>query len=151
MEGFTVERGQGQGQGQGDEDELELMEGDVYNDYEEEDLEFYGSDVKLPFEGQKDITFLNDKQTLNVLTLSEKTRIVGVRAEQLANGAIPLVDLNNVRPNKYNPNICYDIAEEELRQGVIPFIIGRQLTMNTNKDKIVTEYWTVDQLIDMNN
>jgi DNA-directed RNA polymerase subunit K/omega len=134
-----------------DIDDLEIEEGDMYNDYEEEELEFYGDDIKQPLDEQKNITFLDDKQTLNILTLSEKTRIVGVRAEQLANGAIPLVKLSDVIPNKYNPNICYDIAEEELRQGVIPFIIGRRLTIDTNKDKAIKEYWTVDQLIDMNN
>lgn len=134
--------------GRQDDDELEDIAGEQYDDYEHEELVFQGDSIKDTFNEQQNINFIDGKQTLNILTLDEKTRLIGVRAEQLATGAIPLVKLSSVTKNKYSPNICFDIAEEELRQGVLPLMIGRPL--RTTKDGQVMEYWSVDQLIDIN-
>jgi DNA-directed RNA polymerase subunit K/omega len=72
------------------------------------------------------------KKTFPFLTKYEKTRIIGVRMEQLSNGAkpnIPTKGLTSIRA----------IAEEELRLRKTPFIIVRTLPNNTY------EYWKIEE------
>jgi DNA-directed RNA polymerase subunit K/omega len=68
----------------------------------------------------------------------ERTAILGMRLEQLANGApsfLPQEQLDNMYDIK-------DILQEEFKQKLIPFIIKR--TMPTgDKD----EYWKLSELI----
>jgi DNA-directed RNA polymerase subunit K/omega len=55
-----------------------------------------------------------------IMTKYEKTLIIGQRAEQIANGAEPLIEI---------PEGVYDvreIAREELKQKASPFIIKRR-------------------------
>lgn len=61
----------------------------------------------------------NNKSS-NIMTKYEKTLIIGQRAEQIANGAEPLIEV---------PDGVYDIIEiarEELKMKASPFIIKRQ-------------------------
>ncbi len=72
------------------------------------------------------------KITLPFLTKYEKTRIIGVRMQQLSMGDkpnIPTKGLHSIR----------EIAEEELRQRKTPFIIRRPLPNNT------FEYWKIEE------
>ncbi len=72
------------------------------------------------------------KITLPFLTKYEKTRIIGVRMQQLSMGEkpnIPTKGLHSIR----------EIAEEELRQRKTPFIIRRPLPNNT------FEYWKIEE------
>ena len=65
----------------------------------------------------------------------ERTRLVGMRATQIADGAQPVVDyssLTNVTP--------VNIAQLELEQKKIPFLIER-----TYPDGYV-EYWNIENL-----
>lgn len=73
-------------------------------------------------------------KTIPILTKYEKARILGVRAKQINSGASPLIELQR--------NIIdgYVIAEMELKQKRIPFIIERPLP----NGKI--EYWNVNDL-----
>ena len=70
-----------------------------------------------------------------ILSKFEYTKILGMRAQQIAMGAEPLIkvtkDLDNV----------VLIAEEELRQRKTPMIIQREI----GKDKY--EYWKIEDLI----
>ena len=72
--------------------------------------------------------------TMPFLTKYEKARIVGARAEQLDRGAIPMIKLD---PEIINGRI---IAEMELEQKKIPFILARPLP----NGKI--EYWKLEDL-----
>lgn len=54
------------------------------------------------------------------LTKYEKARVLGIRALQLSNGAISMVNVGNLK----NVN---DIAEKELLEYKIPIIIKRKL------------------------
>ena len=72
--------------------------------------------------------------TLPFITKYEKARIVGARAEQLDRGAIPMV---KVDPEVINGRI---IAEMELQQKKIPFILARPLPNGK------VEYWRVEDL-----
>jgi DNA-directed RNA polymerase subunit K/omega len=57
------------------------------------------------------------------LTKYERTQVIGVRAEQLVHGAQAFVDVSTL-PAGASP---YDIAERELLEHRMPFIIERTL------------------------
>ena len=73
-------------------------------------------------------------KTLPIMTKFEKTRIIGQRAKQIETGSIPFI--------KVPDNIIdsYLIAELELQQRKLPFIIRRTLPNGT------CEYWDVNDL-----
>jgi DNA-directed RNA polymerase I, II, and III subunit RPABC2 len=52
------------------------------------------------------------------LTKYERARVLGTRAQQLSNGAKPMVDIGNLTD-------VMDIAKKELREHKLPFIIRR--------------------------
>ncbi len=72
------------------------------------------------------------KKTLPFLTKYEKTRIIGVRIEQLSRGAKPNISTKGLFSIR-------EIAEEELKQRKTPFIIMRPLPNNT------FEYWKIEE------
>ena len=73
-------------------------------------------------------------KTLPILTKYEKTRILGIRIKQLNNGALPYVKVaEDLLDN-------FIIAERELKEKKIPFIIQRPLPNNT------FEYWKLEDL-----
>jgi DNA-directed RNA polymerase subunit K/omega len=73
-------------------------------------------------------------KTLPIMTKFEKTRIIGQRAKQIETGSIPFI--------KVPDNIIdsYLIAELELQQRKLPFIIRRPLPNGT------CEYWDTNDL-----
>ena len=90
-----------------------------YNDY---------SDV---FKNYDNLKLLNT--TNPVLNKNEKTKVVGLRAQQLAMGAKPLI-----KPDIHTQSVI-EIAEQELIQKKIPFMIKRRVG---NK----FEYWKIEDL-----
>ena len=68
-----------------------------------------------------------------ILSKYEKTKVLGIRAEQIRHGAKPLISV----PNHITDEL--DIAEEELKQRKTPFIIERKIG---NK----SEYWKLEDL-----
>lgn len=78
--------------------------------------------------------YANDKQTLPKLTKYERAKILGVRAEMIANGAQVFLTENI-------PSSAYQIALLELQQKKIPLIIRRYLP---NKE---IEDWRLEDLI----
>jgi DNA-directed RNA polymerase subunit K/omega len=76
-----------------------------------------------------------EKQTINKLTKYERTTVIGTRAQQLANGAQPLVKVD-----KKDCDVTY-IATKELMENKLPFIIKRKITENK------VEYWRLSDLI----
>lgn len=73
--------------------------------------------------------------TRNIMTVYEKVKTVGLRAEQLRRGAEPTVDFDKT---SFDP---IAIATKELYARTLPFIIARTLP---NGEK---EYWRLDDLI----
>lgn len=73
-------------------------------------------------------------RTIPILTKFEKTRIIGLRAKQIDEGAVPFI--------KVPSNIIdgYTIALQELEQKLIPFIIRRPLPNGGS------EYWRLSDL-----
>jgi DNA-directed RNA polymerases I, II, and III subunit RPABC2 len=76
---------------------------------------------------------MKKKRTNPYLTKYEKARIIGIRAQQIASGSIPLVDSKGL----VSP---ISIALKELKERKIPFIIRRKLPNNTYED------WTIEEL-----
>lgn len=74
------------------------------------------------------------KRTNKNLTKYEKTLIIGLRSQQLANGAKPLVTVK-----KNTCDVSY-IALLELNERKLPFIVKRKITNNN------IEYWRLNDL-----
>ena len=110
-------------------DEGEGAELDVYEEDEEDayiELKFNNKSKFDNFSKVMELSnanFQNEiyKKTTNRLTKYEKTKILGIRAQQLSSGMPPLIEVpKNVRDIRL-------IAEMELQQRKIPFIIKRPL------------------------
>ena len=76
--------------------------------------------------------YKTQKKLQPFLTKYERARLIGVRAQQLSNGATALVDTTNLKD-------VVQIAEEELKQRVIPLIIRRSLANGKYED------WKIDE------
>lgn len=72
-------------------------------------------------------------KTTPVLTKFERCRVLGERAAQIMSGSPPLIE----HPDNYQSP--YEIAQAELLEGKIPFIIKRPYGNNT-------EYWKLKDL-----
>ena len=68
-----------------------------------------------------------------ILSKYEKTKVLGIRAEQIRHGAKPLISV----PKHITDEL--DIAEEELKQRKTPFIIERIIGSKS-------EYWKLEDL-----
>ena len=65
----------------------------------------------------------------NIMTIYEKTNIIGLRLEQLAMGAPSLLDDVDLKKCK---NI-HEVAERELELKLLPYMIQRNLGNNTKE------------------
>lgn len=119
-------------------DELSLNEefndGDFeqeQNEYDKEaDVDFIPAEtIELPKEPVK------EKITTRFLTKYEKARIIGARALQISKNAPIMVE---IEPGEWDP---LKIAEKELLERKIPFIIRRYLPDSSYED------WRVEELI----
>jgi len=79
-----------------------------------------------------------DRVTLPFFTKYEFTTLVGIRAQQLAEGAKPLVTLEGLITS--SPRFVWELAEKEITNKKLPFIIHRQFP-NGN-----AEYWSATEL-----
>ena len=79
-------------------------------------------------------TFKQQPIAYNKLTKFEKANILGIRAQQLANGAKPLIK------DTSNYTNVIDIAKQELIEKKLPLIIKRPLCDGTY------EYWKTELL-----
>ena len=78
----------------------------------------------------------NVKKTIPLLTKFERARIMGVRLQQLANGAKPRIDITNLKS-------INEIVEKELFLRKIPFIIRRTLPNGKFEDWKLEEFESV--------
>lgn len=110
---------------------------DYIGEYHQECLSINYDEIKILSQINRDsnnIIIDNLHKTLPILTKYEKTRILGIRTKQLNNGATPYINIKeNILDN-------YLIAQMELEQKKIPFIIARPLPNNT------FEYWKLQDL-----
>jgi DNA-directed RNA polymerase subunit K/omega len=83
-------------------------------------------------------TLKEDRITEPYYTKYEYTCIMGTRAQQIADGARPLVSLDGMLVS--DPLFVWNVAEREISEGILPFIIHRRLPSG------VSEYWSAMEL-----
>jgi DNA-directed RNA polymerase I, II, and III subunit RPABC2 len=116
----------------------------INNDYIDDDLENVNEDDFEITENNNSVNFLSNKEVLNnmktmtkktfpFLTKYEKARILGVRAQQISTGAPIMIDSTGL-------SSALQVAEEELRQRKIPFIIRRTLPNGKIEDWKIEEF-----------
>lgn len=79
----------------------------------------------------------------NFMTMYEKTAIISLRMQELANGAPSYIDIGTDLKGLRGNAILRKIAEEELRAKMLPMFINRKMP----NGKI--EYWRLDDLVIM--
>ncbi len=79
-----------------------------------------------------------ERTTLPFFSKYEYTALIGTRAQQLAEGAKPLVELKGF--NLSSSRLVWDIAEKEVKEKKLPYIIHRQFTNGKS------EYWSATEL-----
>lgn len=75
-------------------------------------------------------------KTMNILSKYERTKIIGMRMEQLARSATPNVPVDPSKP--FDP---YAIAMEELHARKLPFMVCRTLPSGEK------EYWKLEDML----
>ena len=78
------------------------------------------------------------KSTLAYYSKYEQVTLIGTRAQQLAEGAEPLVSLDGMLTS--DPQFVWKVAEKEVNEQKLPFIIHRRLPNG------VSEYWSTMDL-----
>lgn len=79
-----------------------------------------------------------DRVTLPFFTKYEQVTLIGIRAQQLAEGAKPVVALDGLITS--NPRFVWELAEKEIFNKKLPFIIHRQFPNGK------AEYWSATEL-----
>jgi len=77
-------------------------------------------------------------KTREYFTKYEYTALIAIRAQQLAEGARPLVDLKGLKQS--DPEFVRHVAKREIEQQKLPFIIRRRFPDGTS------EYWNVQDM-----
>lgn len=107
-------------------------EGD--EDFEEENGGDGNNDFKLvTFKDVVDNIQKTPKKSVPFLTKFEKARIIGVRLQQLAYGAKPRVDVTGLKS-------IQEIADKELKERKLPFIIRRTMPNGKHEDWRMEEF-----------
>jgi DNA-directed RNA polymerase I, II, and III subunit RPABC2 len=107
-------------------------------DYEEDEVNQGDNDFsRFNIVGKEDTYndyFSKTKKTRPYITKFEKTQILGIRASQIENGAIPLVEVpKDVHQSK-------EIAELEYQQQTIPLLVRRFLPDESYEDWRLTDF-----------
>ena len=76
--------------------------------------------------------------TREYFTKYEYTALVATRAQQLAEGAKPMVSLDGLKVS--DPMFIWNVAKREIEQRKLPFVIRRQLPNGQS------EYWSAQEL-----
>lgn len=79
-----------------------------------------------------------DRITEPFYTKYEYTTLIGTRAQQIAEGSKPLISLDGMITS--DPQFVWNVAEKEVSQKKLPFIIHRRLPNG------VSEYWSAQEL-----
>lgn len=120
------------------EDPEEIVEDEEENTFDIDEI----IDEQSTFENYESHVFQKtlsaEKKTLPIMTKYEKTRIIGVRSQQIARGA-PLYVARGLETNPIR------LAEKELHAGKLPYIIRRKLPDDSFED------WKISELIILDN
>ena len=78
------------------------------------------------------------RTTMPFYSKYEYTVLLGIRAQQIADGAKPLTELDGLVQS--DPKFVWNLAQREIEQQKLPFIIHRRLPNG------VSEYWSTMEL-----
>ncbi len=89
---------------------------------------------------RKDVTeaMKTPRITHPLYTKYEYVYLLGVRADQLAHGARPLVDITGLKTS--DPRFVEHVAKREIEQQKLPNIVVRRMPDGS------AEYWSVEEL-----
>jgi DNA-directed RNA polymerase subunit K/omega len=76
--------------------------------------------------------------TREYYTKYEFVDLLGIRAQQIAEGARPLVDIAGLKTS--DPMFVWNVAKREIEQRKLPNIVVRRMPDGT------AEYWSVEEL-----
>ena len=85
----------------------------------------------------KYMSSLNSRVSLPYITKYEKAKLLGIRAQQIASGSVPLIDIED----KINVR---EIVKEELRQKKMPLIVRRFLPDGRWEDWKLTDFKNIN-------
>jgi len=95
-------------------------------------------EVKPIFRGEVVEAIKRPRKTQPYFTKYEFTTLMSTRAQQLAEGAVPLVGLEGLKTS--DPLFVWNVARREIEQHKLPFLVRRQLPNGTS------EYWSAQEL-----
>ena len=78
------------------------------------------------------------RTTREYFTKYEYVTLVATRAQQIADGAKPLVDLTGLKTS--DPLFVWNVAKKEIAQRKLPFLIRRQMPNGT------AEFWSAQEM-----
>jgi DNA-directed RNA polymerase I, II, and III subunit RPABC2 len=78
------------------------------------------------------------RTTREYFTKYEYTTLIATRAQQLADGAKPLVSLDGLKTS--DPMFVWNVAKKEVELRKLPFLIRRQMPNGQS------EYWSAQEL-----
>lgn len=90
------------------------------------------------FRGEVAAQFEKPRTTQPFFTKYEYTALVAMRAQQIAEGAKPLVGLEGLKTS--DPMFVWDVAKREIEQRKLPFLVRRQLPNGSS------EFWSAQEL-----
>ncbi len=95
-------------------------------------------EVKPVFRAEVTEAVKQPRVTREFCTKYEYTALLATRAQQLAEGAKPLVSLDGLKTS--DPMFVWNVAKREIEQRKLPFLLRRQLPNGTS------EYWSTQEL-----
>ena len=95
-------------------------------------------EVKPVFRSEVADTIKQPRMTQPYFSKYEYTALIATRAQQIADGAKPLVDLKGMKTS--DPMFIWNVAKREIEERKLPYIIRRQLPNNKS------EFWSVQEL-----
>jgi len=95
-------------------------------------------EVKPVFRAEVVESVKQPRVTRGYYTKYEYTALVAMRAQQLAEGAKPLVELTGLRTS--DPLFVWNVAKREVEQRKLPFLVRRQLPDGT------AEFWSTQEM-----
>lgn len=95
-------------------------------------------EVKPVFRAEVAENVTQSRVTREYFTKYEYTALLATRAQQLAEGAKPLVELTGLKQS--DPMFVWNVAKREIEQRKLPFVVRRQLPDGT------AEFWSAQEM-----
>ena len=120
-------------EGDGDYDDMDELNDEADVEVRDDDDDKDGEDGHVRGKGKRFYTKSTERITSSFLTKYERARVLGTRALQLSKNAPPMVV---PQPGESDP---YKLAEREMAERKIPFIVRRYLPDQSYEDWKLSE------------